>query len=477
MFKWIKSGQVYVSQNEDVYKVRLGNGLFICGFDISQKRSFCLWSSQCLTGVELLRLLVEKVSWLRTGASKTSIKIIVDAEHTNELKLVFEKLNVFSLKVISRDDVGQSLFFYAADGRLRAEKGVEKTLPKNTKKKIKVLVIDDSMTIHKLLTHIFKKSDTIEVVGAVLDPFKVEDAILRHNPDVLTVDIHMEGMNGVQLLRKILPRYPIPSLLVTSLSINDGPLVLEGLQVGAVDHLQKPTIENMDHFAEDIVEKVKAVASAQVRPPVIAKRKTQSHQQALDSNHILAMGASTGGTEALAQMLAQWPSKSPPILIVQHIPAQFSTAFAQRLNQICHLTVLEAQHDMPVKKDHVYVAPGGLHMRLAKNESGGFKLQMSDGEAVNRHKPSVDVLFQSILDVANPRQTTAVLLTGMGSDGARGLLEMKKAGAHTFAQDQASCVVYGMPKVALEMGAVDQMLSLEELPQAILNHLSLRRAA
>ncbi len=477
MMKQIKSGTVYTSTENEIYNVCLGDGLFICGFDSFLKRSFCLWSSSPMSGVELLRLLMQKVPWLSASSSTMTVKIIVEASLSNEIKNVFESLKFSSLKIISRNEVGAALYFYSSSGRLRAEKSAEKIIPLPSKKKIKVLIIDDSLTIHKLLTSIFKKSEEIEVVGAVLDPFKVEDAILRHSPDVLTVDVHMDGMNGVQLLKKILPQFSIPSLLVTSLSINDGPLVLEGLQAGAVDHLQKPTIENLESFAEEIVEKVRAASTAKVKIPKSAPLQKEFSKWELDVSKLVVIGASTGGTEALAHILSRWPSQSPPILVVQHIPAQFSKAFADRLNQISELTVLEGQNDMPVLANHVYVAPGGFQMKLIKNGKGVLKLKIEDSEAVNRHKPSVDVLFRSVLEAADPKQTLGVLLTGMGGDGARGLLELKRAGASTLAQDQESCVVYGMPKVALELGAVDQTISLDNIPHAIFELLSSRRAA
>ncbi len=495
MVKLIKSGQFYMSSNEDVFKVRLGVGFLICGFDLAQRIGFCYWSAQKVSIASFATLLLEQFPSIKFEHSQFAVKIVADESDGFELEKMFHKLKIKNVKLINRLNIGSEIYFYSKDGRLRAERALtnaERALnnaERNPTQKIlqpeavsvvpriRVLCIDDSPTIHRLLGHIFESAADIDVVGTVLDPFLTEEAILKHKPDILTVDIHMQGLNGVELLKKILPKYPIPSLLVTSLSINDGPLVIDGLQAGAVDHIQKPTVENIDQFAEEIIEKVRAAASSRVRVPSKANKNRRFEAARLDTRGLIAIGASTGGTEALASLLAELPSQIPPIFVVQHIPEQFSKAFASRLNDMCAFDVLEARDGLRVQTGCVYIAPGGKHMKVRKNHLGQLSIEVSDGEPVNRHKPSVDVLFRSLLGIAPEGKAMALLLTGMGSDGAQGLLDLKNSGVLTLAQDEESCVVYGMPKVAKELGAALEVLPLGEMARAIVSYLKISVAA
>ncbi len=480
MVHLIKSGQFYISSNEDVFKVRLGSGFFVTGFDQNQKLAFCFWSTQKVSAASFTGLLLEKVPAIKFSHSQFLIKIVAEDDDGLELQKIFHKLNISNIKLIRRSSIASEIYFYSTNGRLRAERSQTQISQMETLapiSKIRVLCIDDSPTIHRLLGHIFAAALDIEVVGTVLDPFLVEEAILKHKPDILTVDIHMDGMNGVELLKQVLPKHPIPSLLVTSLSINDGPLVIDGLQAGAVDHIQKPTVENIDRFAEDIIEKVRAAARSRVRVPSKTSHKRRFDTYSLDTTGFIAIGASTGGTEALATLLSELPSQIPPIFVVQHIPETFSKAFASRLNDICAFDVIEARHGLRVKAGCVYIAPGGKHMKVLKNHLGQLSLDVGDGAAVNRHKPSVDVLFRSLVGLAPANKCMALLLTGMGSDGAQGLLELKHAGILTIAQDAESSVVYGMPKVAKELGAAAEILALDEMSKMIVTHLKSTLAA
>ncbi len=488
MVKLIKSGQFYMSSNEDVFKVRLGAGFFICGFDLAQRIGFCYWSAQKVSIASFASLLLEQFPSIKFEHSQFAIKIVADESDGYELEKIFHKLKIKNIKSINRQNIGSEIYFYSKDGRLRAERATTNAERAPTKivlqpetvsvnPKIRVLCIDDSPTIHRLLGHIFESAADIDVVGTVLDPFLTEEAIIKHKPDILTVDIHMEGLNGVELLKKILPKYPIPSLLVTSLSINDGPLVIDGLQSGAVDHIQKPTVENIDQFADEIIEKVRAAASSRVRVPSKGNKNRRFESSRLDTRGLIAIGASTGGTEALASLLAELPSQIPPIFVVQHIPEQFSKAFASRLNDMCAFDVMEARDGLRVQTGCVYIAPGGKHMKIRKNHLGQLSIEVSDGEPVNRHKPSVDVLFRSLVGIAPEGKTMALLLTGMGSDGAQGLLDLKNSGVLTIAQDAESCVVYGMPKVAKELGAATEILPLGEMARAIVSYLKTSVAA
>ncbi len=479
MLKLIKSGQFYVS-SDDVYKIRLGLGFFVCGVDLSSKQAFCFWSAKKLSIANFSSLLLEHVPSIKSPQSQFTVKMVTDEDDGSELRKVFSKLNIKNIKNISRQEIGSEIYFYSIDGRLRAERAPripKKEVEPSTAPKIRVLCIDDSPTIHRLLGHIFEAASDVEVVGTVLDPLLTEEAILKHRPDLLTVDIHMDGLNGVELLKKILPRFPIPSLLVTSLSINDGPLVIEGLQSGAVDHIQKPTVENIDQFADEIIAKVRSAAASRVRVPNKDAKKRRFANTSLDPRGLIAIGASTGGTEALASLLSELPAQIPPIFIVQHIPEQFSKAFASRLNDICAFEVMEARDGLRVHSGCVYVAPGGKHMKVLKNHLGQLSIEVSDGQPVNRHKPSVDVLFRSLAGIAPEGKSIALLLTGMGSDGAQGLLDLKNSGVLTIAQDAESCVVYGMPKVAKELGAAMEVLALEDMSKAIVGYLKTSIAA
>ncbi|MBY0385662.1 chemotaxis response regulator protein-glutamate methylesterase [bacterium] len=479
MIRLMKSGKIYTNEMAEIFKVRLGFGFFICGYDPVLNKSFCLWSAKMIPESNFVRLLLEEVPWVKTSNSLT-VKIISSFDIALIFEKIFLKLQISNFKKIARQDVGDEVYFYSFDGRLRAEVAPEKKLNHKSvpQKKIKVLIIDDSETIHKLLTHIFNESNEIEVIGTVADPFKVEEAVIRLRPDVMTVDIHMDGMNGVQLLQKILPRFPIPSLLVTSLSINDGPYVLEGLKAGAVDHIQKPTIENIEIFADDIIEKIKIASVANIKLNAFKARKNQNVSRVLDQRGLIAIGASTGGTEALAQILSQLPSQIPPIFVVQHIPAQFSKAFADRLNHLCSFEVCEAIDGQIVKPNCVYIAPGGRHMVVESNHKGQLYVKVIDGETVNRHRPSVDVLFNSIAHLnLEFKGGIGILLTGMGTDGAQGLLNLKNVGFKTLAQDKDSSVVYGMPKAAYELNAVDQVVALEDISETLIDLLQVKSVA
>jgi two-component system chemotaxis response regulator CheB len=463
----------------------MDKGFFICGQDSHAKKVFFYYTKKDIPSMEVFSEIQEK----NFSQEYTKIKCVGSKQDRDFIIDLFHVKGWLNVKYVDREELGNELFFYSPSGRLRVEiphESLESSLilnensvifekPRETateeKKKIRVLIIDDSVTIHKVLKRILKNADDIEVVGAVQDPLQVEKVIKDCRPDVLTVDIHMAGMDGVSLLKRIIPQNPIPALLVSSLSIQDGPFVLDGLQAGAVDHIQKPSIEQLDSFAEDIIEKIRMASVAKVKVQDLSIQKpVVSKNVVLDTQGFIAIGASTGGTEALAVILAQLPEQIPPIVVVQHIPAQFSNAFAKRLDHLCPFAVVEAQNGMELRENTVYVAPGGLHTKISKQQNR-LVLEVYEGPVVNRHKPSVDVLFDSVLKHISPQRGVAVLLTGMGSDGARGLLQLKKAGFRTMAQDKATSVVYGMPKVAYELGAVEHLTPLSEIPGQIVQCL------
>lgn len=347
--------------------------------------------------------------------------------------------------------------FFARENRLRMQK------------RIRVLVVDDSETIRKLLSRIISADPDLECVGAVELPSQVDKAIQELKPEVVTLDIHMPEMNGVELLKKLLPKYALPTVMISSLSKEEGTFVLDALEAGAVDYIQKPTMNDLPLVAPMICEKIKYAAQARIltqRKSIVRMRATGE----LDQSFIIGIGSSTGGTEALKDVLTRLPPEIPPILIVQHIPAVFSKAFADRMNSICPFRVKEAENGETVEKNTVYVAPGGLQMRV-DGRAQTLKIVIEDTAPVNRHKPSVDVLFDSMVQLKRKKMVAAIL-TGMGADGARGMLRLKEAGASTIAQNEATCVVYGMPKEAVKFGGVNTVLPLGEIADEIIKLVS-----
>ena len=333
---------------------------------------------------------------------------------------------------------------------------------------VTVLVVDDSPTMRGLITAALRRDPDIEVIGSAADPLEAREAIKRLNPDVITLDVEMPNMNGLEFLEKIMRLRPMPVVMVSTLTQAGAEVTVAALEIGAVDAVGKPGagVPAATAFAE-LAEKVKAAARSRVRarndaptaPPVDAGYRP-------DPAHLLAIGASTGGVEALLTILTGFPADCPATVITQHMPASFTKSFAARLDKVCAPTVTEAEDGAPLAPGRIYLAPGGeAHLEVAGGTSPRCRLLRT--ETVNGHRPSVDVLFDSVARLNRPM--TGVILTGMGRDGARGLLAMRQAGARTLGQDEASCVVYGMPKAAFELGAVERQLPLHRLRPAILD--------
>jgi two-component system, chemotaxis family, protein-glutamate methylesterase/glutaminase len=335
--------------------------------------------------------------------------------------------------------------------------------------KIRVLVIDDSALIRQMLTEILNSRDDIEVVGSAEDPLVAREKIKQLSPDVLTLDIEMPKMTGLQFLKNLMRLRPMPVVMVSTLTERGAPETLEALELGAVDYICKPkakTETKLRIFADDLVDKVRMASTARVQP-FQEKKAPQAIVPITGAfQRIIAVGASTGGTEAIKTLLSTVPSNCPPILITQHIPKVFSTSFAERLNRCLEMEVFEAQEGMIIRPGCVYIAPGDFHLTIAT--SGAKKVcRIIQTEKVNRHRPAVDVMFNSILDSYGSK-VVAVMLTGMGADGANGMLRLKQAGAITYAQDQATSVVWGMPQAAFNIGAVDEVLPLQNISQQML---------
>jgi two-component system chemotaxis response regulator CheB len=339
-------------------------------------------------------------------------------------------------------------------------------------KPVRVLIVDDSAVIRQLLTMLLAADPEIEVVGTASDPYIARDRIKALNPDVITLDVEMPNMDGVTFLRKIMTLRPMPVVMVSTLTQAGTEITLEALEIGAVDFIAKPTTDVANALAAMTAElqaKVKSAAHAHVgtrRAPVPARLPRRDRPRS-SIDKIIAIGASTGGVEALKAVLMDMPAMCPPILITQHMPPRFTTAFAERLNRECPMAVSEAVHNEIVEPAHVYIAPGSHHLELVR--SGGiYRCCLNDGATVSGHRPSVDVLFRSVARVAR-KAAVGAILTGMGKDGAEGLLEMRTAGAITLGQDEASSLIYGMPRVAFERGAVMNQFSLSRIADAILD--------
>jgi two-component system chemotaxis response regulator CheB len=339
--------------------------------------------------------------------------------------------------------------------------------------KTRILIVDDSAIVRKLLAEALSGEEDLEVVGTAPDPFVARDKILAQKPDVLTLDLEMPRMDGLTFLRKLMHYHPMPVVVISSLAQAGCKASLEALRLGAVEVLAKPGgAYSVGELRKDLPAKIRSAAAARLPKTRADSPATRLPAPALTSveSTIIAVGASTGGTEAIQEVLSGLPANSPGIVITQHIPAVFSLAFANRLNQICPMEVKEACDGDVVSQGRALIAPGNFHMLLRKSASGTFHVTVQGGPRVCYQRPSVDVMFSSVAEAAGHR-AVGVILTGMGSDGARGLLKMKQAGAMTIAQDEASCVVFGMPKEAVRAGAVDQVAPLHRMPEAILAQL------
>ena len=342
----------------------------------------------------------------------------------------------------------------------------------------KVLIVDDSALMRQLLTQILGSDPELEVVGAAGDPYAAREKIKALNPDVLTLDIEMPRMDGLTFLEKLMRGHPMPVIMISSLTSKGADTTFRALSLGAIDYISKPKVDVSNgtvEQAEEIVAKVKAAARAKVRKPSASNMPDASlpvktlHFSA--THKIVAIGASTGGTEALKDLLSPLPADFPGIVIVQHMPEAFTHQFAERLDSLCRIRVKEAQDGDRILPGHALLAPGGHHMAVVRRGME-YAVHVYRGERVNRHLPSVDVLFSSCARCMG-KNVLGVLLTGMGADGARGMLEMKQAAAFNIAQDESTSVVFGMPREAILLNAVDQVLPLAQIPRALMQRLAI----
>lgn len=342
--------------------------------------------------------------------------------------------------------------------------------------KIRVFVIDDSALIRAVLSEIINRQSDMEVVGTAADPLQAREKMRPIQIDVVTLDVEMPNMDGLEFLEKLMRLRPTPVLMISSLTERGAEVTLRALELGATDFVTKPKLgvgNGMKESTEEIVAKIRTAARARVLPRTVQPAATGSRVLAwnkqLGTEKLIAIGSSTGGTEAVKEILVQLPADSPAIVITQHMPPGFTKSFAERLNSLCQITVKEAAHGDRLMAGTAYIAPGGLHLSVERS-GASYKAALLDTEPVNRHKPSVEVLFNSVARTAGPN-AAGIMLTGMGKDGAVAMREMRNAGAFNIAQDEATCVVFGMPREAIAVGAVHEVIALPGIARRVLDHL------
>ena len=355
-------------------------------------------------------------------------------------------------------------------------------------RKIKVLVIDDSALIRSVMKELINHEADMECVGAAPDPLVAREMIKTLNPDVLTLDVEMPKMDGLDFLERLMRLRPMPVVMVSTLTERGSDITFRALALGSVDFVSKPKMDiarGMEEYATEITDKIRAAAQARVRRTAPAASLEVQERLSADAilpsvtgrfsstEKLIIIGASTGGTEAIKEVLTRFPADVPGILVTQHMPEAFTKSFADRLNSLCKISVKEAEHNERILPGHAYIAPGHSHL-LLRRSGANYMTELNQGPPVNRHRPSVDVLFRSVANTAGAN-ALGIILTGMGKDGAQGLLEMRRAGAYTIAQDEASCVVFGMPKEAIAMGGASEVLPLQNIARHALDYLAINK--
>jgi two-component system chemotaxis response regulator CheB len=348
--------------------------------------------------------------------------------------------------------------------------------------KTRVVVVDDSALVRSMLSEIINRQSDMVCVGAAADPLVARDMIRALNPDVITLDVEMPRMDGLEFLSRLMRLRPMPVVMVSTLTEQGAEVTLRALELGAVDFVAKPRIgvsSGLNELAGDIVDKIRVAACARVgrhsgapptAPVATAATAAAAPLPRISTEKVICIGASTGGTEAIREVLVPLPADAPAIVITQHMPPGFTTSFAARLNTLCRISVAEARHGERILPGHAYIAPGGRHLRIERNGSNYVAI-IEDTEPVNRHRPSVEVLFRSAARVIGPN-ALGVMLSGMGADGAQAMREMKDAGSYNLVQDEASCVVFGMPRMAIQAGAAHEVLPLNQIAPTLLARLT-----
>ena len=413
-------------------------------------------------------------------ANELKAKIITSPEMLKPSKAL---LSSAGIELTGEQLLGTELtdaYFYSDSGRLRS--GKVSVVPEKPLAVHRVLIVDDSTTMRKLLREIFAHDPALKVVGTASSSIDAEKLIRELKPDVITLDLQMPGMNGAVFLEKYLPIYPIPTVVITSMGADDGTMVLRALQAGAVDYIQKPVFSEIQEMTPVLCEKVKMAARSKLQkekapaPVPKAESAIAPNVSHLDLSLPILIGASTGGTVAIKKLLSGLPKQIPPILIVQHIPALFSRTFAESLDQSLPFRVKEAEDGELIEAGKVLIAPGGWHMIVQKSAHGQLQVRLNQEAPFHGHRPSVDHLFHSAASSLG-KKCVGILLTGMGSDGALGLRKLKDEGARTIAQDEESSVVFGMPNEAIKLGAADLVVHIDKIAEQICNWLESKKVA
>jgi two-component system chemotaxis response regulator CheB len=337
---------------------------------------------------------------------------------------------------------------------------------------IKVLIVDDSALIRSLLSEIVKSAKDMFLVGAAQDSYVARDLVNKFSPDVITLDIEMPKVDGLTFLEKLMNAHPTPVLMISTLTELGANATLRALELGAIDYIAKPKLgvaQGIEEYRQLIIDKIRLAAKSKVKPATKKKSTNTTTLNYSGTEKIIAVGASTGGTEAIKEFLIDLPSNSPGVVITQHMPPGFTTSYAKRLDTLCKINVIEAKGGERILPGNAYLAPGSYHL-LVERSGADYRLRLADTPLVNGHKPSVDVMFNSLAKCA-AQNTVAVILTGMGKDGAAGMFSLHEQGAYTLAQDEASCVVFGMPKEAINLGGVDKVIPLSTMAGAVIKYL------
>lgn len=452
----------FSASKQDEYYFKVGHECFVSVIDKSGKACATLLSSLDLRMGKFEEFIKEATKELNTITGLLTLKAVGGSSLLNSLKGVCKDITFAESKFVDRIGAFEVIFF-PNNGVIRVSKAHETA--NKLYKEVKVLVVDDSKTIRNLLSKVLGKSDDINVVATAEKPSEVEALIEEHKPDVITLDIHMPEMNGVDLLKIIGPKYNIPTIMITSISIEEGPLVLEALENGAFDYIQKPKMEELAEVGPILVEKV--IEAAKFKGKSTTSKTVSRSNEAFNKDCLVVIGSSTGGTTALKDILSGLPKEIPPTLIVQHIPAVFSKAFADRMNTICPFHIKEASDGEAIEHNTVYIAPGGQQMKI-KVRGGKKYIEVTDDPPVNRFKPSVDYLFESVEPIVASENVISVILTGMGRDGAQGIKKLKDLGALTIAQNEESCVVFGMPKAAIELDGATEVVHKDNIAEKMI---------
>jgi two-component system chemotaxis response regulator CheB len=434
------------------------------------------------------------VAWIVGGAQSDITPSAAGEENIALAEALLEKFGIEIRSKTVGGNSGREVRFNTHSGEVLSRK-IPKTGPKAGPKKIKVLIVEDSVPIQTILVRALSDDPDFEVIGVAASTAEADRIRKKITPDVISLDVNLPGEDGPAYLKRYMPRDPIPALIVTAITREDSRSVVNALEFGAFDWLTKPTHSELDSFAKDYKERLKIGARQNARAQARKEaRKTPDYRDLTPEiqkyapninklgfspeaiyDGLILIGTSTGGPEALHKVLPGLPSQIPPILVVQHMPAHFTESLALRLNELCEFSVVEAKDKMRLEKNHVYIAPGGFHLKIVRQSSGTLEIAITSDPPVNLFRPSVDYMFESAATNVKHKHIVAVVLTGMGKDGAAGLLKLKNSGrSWNIAQDEESSIVYGMPKAAFEMGATNEVKPLDDMAAQIVKSLNLQ---